>query len=99
MRWTYWLVHLRLARFNQLFEETNAMLLSRSFIYPLDVLKSRVQQQRLQAKQLRPGVLSAARGMLEESQGFSWRLVQLVFKGYPATAIRGIPVAATVLPV
>jgi hypothetical protein len=99
MRWTYWLVYLRLARFNQLFEETNAMLLSRSFIYPLDVLKSRVQQQRLQAKQLRPGVLSAARGMLEESQGFSWRLVQLVFKGYPATAIRGIPVAATVLPV
>jgi hypothetical protein len=58
-----------------------------------------VQQQRLQPKQLRPGILSAARGMIEEAQGLSWRLIQLTFKGYPATAIRGIPVAATVLPV
>jgi hypothetical protein len=63
------------------------------------VLKSRVQQQRLLPKQQRLGVLSAARGMVEEAQGISWRLVRLVFKGYPATAIRGIPVAATVLPV
>jgi hypothetical protein len=82
-----------------LFPPTKPVLLRRTFIYPLDVLKSRVQQQRLQPKQLQPGVLSAARAMLEESQGFSWRLVQLIFKGYPATAIRGIPVAATVLPV
>jgi len=74
-------------------------LFRRTFIYPLDVLKSRVQQQRFQPNQLRPGVLSAARGMIEEAQGVSWRLIKLVFKGYPATAIRGIPVAATVLPV
>jgi hypothetical protein len=58
-----------------------------------------VQQQRLDPNQLRFGVLSAARGMVEEAHGFSWRLLRLVFKGYPATAIRGIPVAATVLPV
>ncbi len=37
--------------------------------------------------------------MIEEAQGVNWRLLQLGFKGYPATAIRGIPVAATVLPV
>ena len=58
-----------------------------------------MQQQRLDPNKSRFGVLSAARGMVQEAHGVSWRLLLLVFKGYPATAIRGIPVAATVLPV
>jgi hypothetical protein len=82
-----------------LFCQSNLFLWCRTFIYPLDVLKSRVQQQRLDPNKSRFGVLSAARGMVQEAHGVSWRLVRLVFKGYPATAIRGIPVAATVLPV
>jgi hypothetical protein len=88
-----------MVRCGLLFFQSNLFLWCRTFIYPLDVLKSRVQQQRLDPNKSRFGVLSAARGMVQEAHGVSWRLLLLVFKGYPATAIRGIPVAATVLPV